>query len=374
MGPTILLAGAAAMAAAVLIDAPVSGQGPEPGSAFVAFRVDSDRVIATLKVMEPSAPQITDGMSAEPMARFGYRYFDPPAPWREQAAADIRSGDRWLIHSAPGHAFQAEAERIVGGNAGCKNAIGVLLRVVPGESDAFTALPAKYFLAERSVTLQPSKAATGSTVGVASSPATAEFRRALESTLNAVLARELPRVQAETASNLARMASSPVAYHRAWARQQQAANEAMQRGRGTMSYDIQSFRLAACRCISFARSGRCDDGKDSRRRCGSGGSHGLKSSRRTCAPRPGCETSNSRTTSVANSWGSSSTSLIGTRTAGVMCSWRREVTNRCASPCSSTRRPASSPPGSSTPTAARPTTEFDGTNRRMVTIVVLFQL
>jgi hypothetical protein len=40
------------------------------------------------------------------------------------------------------------------------------------------------------------------------------------------------------------MASSPVAYHRSWARQQQAVDEAMQRGRGRLTYDIQSFRLA----------------------------------------------------------------------------------------------------------------------------------
>jgi hypothetical protein len=244
MRQPILLAGVAAMGAALLINAPVSGQGSEPGSAFVAFRVDTHRVIATLKVMEPSARQVADGMSAEPMARFGYRYFDPPAPWREQGAAGMRAGDRWRIHTAPGQIFQAETERIVGGNARCNNAIGVLLRVVPEESNAFTGLPARYFLAERSMTLQPSKADTGSAVGAAPSPSTAEFRRALESTLNALLARELPQVLADTAPSLARMASSPVAYHRSWARQQQAVNEAMQAGRGRMTYDIQSFGLA----------------------------------------------------------------------------------------------------------------------------------
>jgi hypothetical protein len=112
---------------------------------------------------------------------------------------------------------------------------------VPEQSDAFTALPAKYFLAERSVTPQPTK---GSTVRVAPSPSTAGFRRALESTLNALLARELPRVRADAAPDVARMASSPVGYHRTWARQQQAVDEAMRNGRGVLTYDIQSFRLA----------------------------------------------------------------------------------------------------------------------------------
>ena len=240
MRQAALLAIVAAMAAALLTGATAAGQQPGPASGFVAFRVDGNHVIATLKVLGISK-QVTAGLSAEPMARFGYRYFEPPADWREENAADMRAGDRWLIHSAPGQAFQAETERIVGGNAACQDAIGVLLRVVPEQSDAFTALPAKYFLAERSVTPQSTK---GSTVRVAPSPSTAEFRRALESTLNALLARELPRVQADAAPDVARMASSPDGSVRARARRQQALEEAMQSGRGALTYDIQSFRFA----------------------------------------------------------------------------------------------------------------------------------
>jgi hypothetical protein len=215
MHQAALLASVAAMAAALLTDATVAGQEPVPvpGSAFVAFRVDGNHVVATLKVFDPgtSAKQVMDGLSAEPMARFGYRYFDPPVAWHEQDAADMRPGDRWLIHSAPGQTFQAETERIVGGNAGCEDAIGVLLRVVPEQSDAFTALPAKYFLAEPSMTLQPLKAESGSAVRVAPSPSTAEFRRALESTLNALLARELPRVRATPRRALREWRRAPLA-------------------------------------------------------------------------------------------------------------------------------------------------------------------
>src|ERR1700730_9372969 len=98
------LASAAAMAAALLTHATVAGQAEGPESSFVAFRVDGSRVVATIKVMDSSAQQVTDGFSAEPMARFGYRYFDPPALWREQHAADMRAGDRWLVRSQPGHA------------------------------------------------------------------------------------------------------------------------------------------------------------------------------------------------------------------------------------------------------------------------------
>ena len=203
---------------------------------------------STLKVnVHDTSKQVRDGLSAEPIARFGYQYFDPPALWDQQDAAGMGAGDRWLIQTAPGKVFQAETERIVGGYAGCQSAIGVLMRVVPEQSDAFGALPAKYFLAERSMTPQPQQTShptSPSTVGLARSPSTAEFRRALVSTLNALLVRELPRVIADAAPALARAASSPLASERSWARQQQAVNEAMQAGRGVLTYDIQSFRLA----------------------------------------------------------------------------------------------------------------------------------
>jgi hypothetical protein len=237
------LASATAMAATLLTHATVAGQAPGAGSSFIAFRVDGDRVVATIKVTDRSEQQVSERLSPEPMARFGYRYFDPPAQWREQNAAAMRAGEPWLIHSAPGQAFQADAERVVAGNAGCQDATGVLLRVVPEQSQAFTAQPAKYFLTERSTTPPSSRAESSAAVGVASSPATAEFRRAVESTLDALLARELPRVRGEAAPAIARMASSS-GYHRSWARQQQAVDDAMQRGRGKLTFDIQSFRLA----------------------------------------------------------------------------------------------------------------------------------
>ena len=239
-----LLAGIA-VTTALLIDAPVAGQQElVPESALVAFRVDANRVIATLKVRGSAERQVTQGLSAEPIARYGYRHFDPPASWREQDAAGMREGDPWLIHAAPGQVFEAEAERIVGGQAGCQDATGVLLRVASEQSGAFMALPAKYFLAERSMTLPELKADSDSRVGVARSPRPAEFRRPLEAALNELLARELPAFRTVAAPNLARAASSSVGYHRSWARQLQAVEDAMQSGRGELTYDVQSFRLA----------------------------------------------------------------------------------------------------------------------------------
>ncbi len=244
MRPAALIAGVAAIAAALLTDATVAGQEAGPASAFVAFRLDADRVVATLRVTDFGTRQVTDGLSVPPRVRYGYPYFDLPAAWREKGVPDVPAGQRWLIHAAPGQTFEAEAERIVGGNAQCQDAIGVLLRVAPERSDAFAAVRPKYFLAQRSETLLASKARAGSTVGVARSPSTAEFQRALRSALDALLARELPQVRANAAPGLARMASSPLASHRSWARRWQAADDALQSGRGELAYDIQSFRLA----------------------------------------------------------------------------------------------------------------------------------
>ena len=160
-------------------------------------------------------------MSAEPAARFGFRYFNLPDAWRERVPADIRAGAGWLIHVAPGVAVRAEAERIVAGQPGCSQAIGMLLRVSPEHSEAFAELPAKYFLAE------PSGSAAAASSGV----------------------------RAEAEPEVERMASSTVNYHRSWARDRRAVDEAMQRGEGKLTYDIQSFSLSPDRVpIHFVRA------------------------------------------------------------------------------------------------------------------------
>lgn len=232
----------------------VTGQAArqEPNrSAFIAFRVDDLHAIATIATPDMESLQIEDGLSPEPAARFGFRYFDLPEAWRGRVPTDLRAGARWLIHVAPGAAVQAEAERIVAGQPGCGQAIGMLLKVSPEHSDAFAKLPAKYFLAEPTA----SAAAASSSVRAVSSPSSPEFRRAVESTLNELLLRELPAIRAEAEPEVERMASSTVNYHRSWARDRRAVDEAMQRGEGKLTYDIQSFSLSPDRApIHFVRA------------------------------------------------------------------------------------------------------------------------
>jgi len=241
MRQALQFASVAAALTALLTGPAAIAQAPSAGSAFVAFRVDGSHVIATLKVIEVSKQ--VEAATAEPVARFGYRHFDLPAAWREPDAVVERAGDRWLIHAAPGRTFEAETEQSVGGITGCQGAIGVLLRVEPAQSDAFAALPARYFLAERSVT-PPTPKASRSTVGAIPSPSTPAFQGALRSMLNDLLARELPRVRADAEPEIARLVASDVDYHRSWARERRAIDDDMQRGRGALTYDVQSFRLA----------------------------------------------------------------------------------------------------------------------------------
>src|SRR4051812_4572506 len=261
MRGTPLFATAATLGAVLLTYATPAGQDLGRGSTFVAFRVDGTHAIATLKVIETSAAG-AGGPTGEPAAQYGFRYFDAPAEWRAQVDADARLGERWLVHASAGQQLQAEAERIVGGSFGCQDAIGVLLRVAPESAGAFAALRARYFVAERAHAGQSPQRATGSAVGPVRSPSADAFKRALDATLEGLLARELPRVRADAEPDIARNASSPDEALRSSARQQRAIDEALQRGRGQLRYDVQSFTLSPDRVpVHFVRAQWMVDGQ-----------------------------------------------------------------------------------------------------------------
>ena len=65
-------------------------------------------------------------------------------------------------------------------------------------------------------------------------PSTPAFRRALETTLTGILARELPNVRTQGAREIARMAASSVDYRRAWAHSQQVVEEGLTAGKGRL--------------------------------------------------------------------------------------------------------------------------------------------
>jgi hypothetical protein len=231
------------MTAFVLLVASLSGAGrggreQEPASEYIAFRFDATHVIATLKVLD-GGRQVREGLSPEPIGRYGYRYFEPSKALLDKVPAHAQSAASWLVHAAPGRSFNAIAERVVGGNPGCMDAVGVLLRVATDDARAFAALPARYFVAEAPAHTTSSVNAPSS-VGIVMNVATPSE---LESTLHTLLARELPRVRDEARANLERMEASPVSYHRSWARQRKQIENALARGRGKLTYDVQAFQL-----------------------------------------------------------------------------------------------------------------------------------
>jgi hypothetical protein len=216
-----------------------------PDPPYIGFRVDDNRLIAMIKVdIQPSLPELRAGLSAPPAARFGYQYIDPPPGWHEALVDRARALGLRTVHAAPGHTFTADIDRVVVGNHQCSDAIGVLLRVTPDRSSEFAALSTKYFLVD-AATRSSVDPGTASRVSIAPRPVLADdVRRALESKLNQLLARELPRVQQEAGDELVRHAANPVDYHQKWARERREVDDALAGGRGRLSYDVQAFSLS----------------------------------------------------------------------------------------------------------------------------------
>ena len=234
----------------ILAVATLYGQSPASSPEYIAFRVDAERVIATLWVQDVEGPQVREGLSPPPVARFGYEYFEPPDYWRVQS--DDKAGDRWVIHTAPGQAFEATVERRVGGYVGCEQGVGVLLRVAPQQARAFAAVRPRYFVATPGPAETAKSAAARSDVRtLPASNLTPDVHRSIESVLETTLARELPRVRSEAAPSLARELTAQYRIDRAWARERQQIEEAMERGQGRLRYDVQAFQLSPERVPVF---------------------------------------------------------------------------------------------------------------------------
>ncbi len=148
------------------------------------------------------------------------------------------------MQTKPGQTVGATLERFVGGGTGCQEAIGALLRIDASDEQAFGALSAKYYVAAPESAPRPSTQ-TASALGQLPMPVlTADQRSALESLFSDTLTRELPKIQAEAADGIGRMASSDVGYHRSWARQRQEIDAALAQGRARLKYDVQAFILS----------------------------------------------------------------------------------------------------------------------------------
>jgi hypothetical protein len=245
---------------AVLVSTGVGPQAQVPRAAeYLAFRVDDERLVATVLVRDPTPPQIREGLSPAPAARYGYPHFAVPSWWQERQPFEVPQADRWAVHVSPDDVIDAVAEEVVGGYSGCQEAVGVLLRAMPPHASTLAASPARYFVASPST--PGSVVTTGaSAIGTRPVPSSAEWRAAIEAALDELLARELPRVRSEAAPALSRMESSTVGYHRSWARERRRVETAMERGESERVYDVQPFQLGPGQAVYFVRAEWLVDG------------------------------------------------------------------------------------------------------------------
>jgi hypothetical protein len=209
-----------------------------PAAEYIAFRVDAERMIATVLVRDVTPPRIREGLSPAPIARYGYQHFAAPSWWRERQPLELPPVDRWTVHVSPDAIIEAVADEVVGGYAGCQEAVGVLLRATPQHSPTLVGSAARYFVASPSAAGSSAVAAGPSALGARAVPSSPEWRASVEAALDELLARELPRVRSEASAGLARMEASTVGYHRSWARERQRVETAMARGEGRRVYDV----------------------------------------------------------------------------------------------------------------------------------------
>jgi hypothetical protein len=240
---TVRRALGACVAVALTALSPLKAQVNSPPDAYIAFRADADHVVATLFVRDARAP-MREGESAEPVARLGYPYFDLPDTWINDFSGDHPVGERWAIHAGAGRVLDATVERHIGGYLGCNEGIGVLLRITPGQPNIEAVSRTRYFVAMPGTSDTPPALSRSPVRALAASTVSPQTRRAIESTLSELLARELPRVRTEAAPDLKRMLDAEYRQERLWAQSWLRIEDAMARGEGRLEYDVQPFNLS----------------------------------------------------------------------------------------------------------------------------------
>jgi hypothetical protein len=232
----IVVALAVAAFAAVLHPATLTGE----GQTFLAFRFDRQRVVATIKSdVNVSLPQL--GRNAPPpLAKFGYLIFDLPDVLQPLVPSSIRPGDRWVVHTAAGEAFDATVERFVLGEAQCSKMVAAVLKVDDGQAWAFAGVRSKYYVADSAAPATRDASPLGE---LPAASITAEMRRVIDRSLAKLLAQELPRIRAEMDEELSKTSGGSDREASAWARAFLDAQAVLERGGASLSYDAQPYRL-----------------------------------------------------------------------------------------------------------------------------------
>lgn len=229
-----------ALAAAFSLLLSLVGYGAQEREAFLAFRFDNQRVVATLKSdISVSLPQLGRDL-AQPATKFGYHIFDLPSELHSRVPPSVRAGDRWSIHTAAGQVFDGTVERVVLGEAQCSRMIAAVVKIDDRQAWSFSGVRSKYYVADQSARPPGEPAPLGD---LPETPITPETRRTLDRSLARLLAAELPKVRAETEERVSRAASSVDRASREWARGLLTAQAALGAGGGALTYDAQPYRL-----------------------------------------------------------------------------------------------------------------------------------
>ena len=230
-----------AVAAAFSLLLSLVGYSAQDRDAFLAFRFDSQRVVATLKSdINISLPQLGRDLP-QPATKFGYRIFDLPSELQPRVPPSVRTGDRWSIHTAAGQVFDGTVERVVLGEAQCSRMIAAVVKIDDGQAWSVAGVRSKYYVADQSARPMPGEPAR---LGeLPETIITPEIRRTLDKSLAGLLAAELPKVRAQTEERVSPASASGDRNSREWARGLLAAQAALAAGQGTMTYDAQPYRL-----------------------------------------------------------------------------------------------------------------------------------
>src|SRR5579863_1906877 len=174
-------------------------------------------------------------------------------------------GDRWTLSLAPGSSIPVAIDRIVVAPMGCSLALGFLATVPPDQQPAFAASDHEYFAIRRTAVELADPPVTANIGELARWRASPTIAKQIEQQLNDRMKQEVAKIDARLIAN----AGSPGAtagqtlfdahpHLKEWIH----ADQGLQRGEGTLDYDVRAFHLtpdAAPRLFVRARWKLADD-------------------------------------------------------------------------------------------------------------------
>ncbi len=223
---------------------------PPAHTCYVAHRYDDSRVVFSLDRTFANDPELRRrGLAQNPS-----RLPDPAARlagmslwkmgdafWKRHAGelSGPDPGDRWVLKAGGRTSFHCTIERLAMAEFGCGTTVVALALVDQSERQAFERLSElHYLIIPDSGDVEPAPADPEPVVLREAPPLSGDAKERLESTLEELLKRELPKVRASSAANYALM--SQLGRRNPWPHR----DERLARAEGKLSYDLQAVRLS----------------------------------------------------------------------------------------------------------------------------------